>query len=77
MQIKVYLPPYIQSDKQEEDGYVTLEEGANLKDLFNTLRIPFPYGTVHLCTVNYEKASLGRKLKDGDTVSFFSFISGG
>ncbi len=77
MQIRIYLPPYIDNDVVDENGYITLGNDATLKDLFRTLKVPFPRGAVHLCRVNYEKASLNRKLKTGDTVSFFSLISGG
>ncbi len=53
MLARVYLPPYIKSDdsKLDRDGYIELEEGTNLKELFKILK-------VHLCRVNYEKASL-------------------
>lgn len=77
IKVKVYLPPYLDVSRLDDSGYVELFEGATLHDLFKELRIPFPLGTVQLCRVNYEKARLKDKLKDGDTVSFFSFISGG
>ena len=77
IKVKVYLPPYLDVSRLDESGYVELFEGATLRDLFNILRIPFPLGTVKLCRVNYEKAGLASKLKEGDIVSFFSFISGG
>ncbi len=77
IKVKVYLPPYLDVSRLDESGYVELFEGARLRDLFKELRIPFPLGTVKLCRVNYEKARLASKLEDGDTVSFFSLISGG
>jgi len=77
IKVKVYLPPYLGRSRLDESGYVELFEGATLRDLFKDLSIPFPPGTVQLCRVNYEKARLKDKLKDGDTVSFFSLISGG
>ena len=79
MRVRVYLPPYINSDhsKLDQDGYIELEEGTTLKELFKVLKVPLPFGMVHLCRVNYEKASLDRELKDGDIVSFFAIISGG
>ena len=77
MQIIAYLPPYLKSSHADERGFVTIEEGATLKDLFELLGVPFPLGTVHLCRVNYEKAKLNRTLNERDIVSFFSLISGG
>lgn len=77
MRIKVYLPPYLNSDRVDDYGYVEIERGAKLKDLFKLLKVPFPQVTVHLCRVNYDKADLRRQLQDGDIVSFYSLISGG
>lgn len=77
MRIKVYLPPYLGRKNIDANGYVHLHEGSKLKDLFHHLEVPFPAAAVHLCRVNYEKAGLDTELKDGDTVSFFSLISGG
>lgn len=77
IRIKVYMPPYLNSSRLDESSYLELEEGATLRDLFHKLQIPFPVGTVQLCRINYDKARLSDPLKDGDTVSFFSLISGG
>jgi molybdopterin converting factor small subunit len=77
IKVKVYLPPYFKRTGLDEQGYSVLESGSTLKDLFEKLKIPFPAGTVHLCRLNYENATLQQKLEDGDTVSFFSLISGG
>ncbi len=77
IKVKVYLPPYLEHSQLNERGYILIEEGATLRDLFKKLRVPFPAGAVHLCRLNYEKVSLKQKLEDGDTVSFFSLISGG
>ena len=77
IKVRVYLPPYLERSQLDERGYALIEEGSTLGDLFKMLRVPFPAGAVHLCRLNYEKARLKQKLKDGDTVSFFSMISGG
>ena len=77
IKVRVYLPPYLESNQLDEQGFITIEEGSTLGDLFKKLRVPFPAGAVHLCRLNYSKASLKQKLEDGDTVSFFSLISGG
>ena len=77
MKIKVYLPPYLDSGKLDESGYLILEEGATLHDLFKELAIPFPAVTVKLCRVNYDRAGLKTRLKNGDVISFFSLIAGG
>jgi sulfur carrier protein ThiS len=77
VRIRVYLPPYLNSDRVDEHGYVEIEEGSRLKDLFKLLKVPFPLAAVHLCRVNYDKADLHRQLQDDDIVSFYSLISGG
>jgi molybdopterin converting factor small subunit len=77
VRIKVYLPPYLNHSRVDEHGYVEIEKGARLKDLFKLLKVPFPIGAVHLCRVNYDKADLRQQLQDGDIVSFYSLISGG
>ncbi|MFO7952489.1 MAG: MoaD/ThiS family protein [Bacillota bacterium] len=77
MRVKVYLPPYLSREFVSEDGYLQLQEGATLKKLFELLKVPIPIAAVHLCRVNYEKATLNTRLNDGDIVSFFSLLSGG
>lgn len=77
MRIRVYLPPYLNSDRVDEHGYLEIERGARLKDLFKLLKVPLPLAAVHLCRVNYDKADLRQQLQDGDIVSFYSLISGG
>ena len=77
VRIRVYLPPYLNSDRVDEHGYLEIEKGARLKDLFKLLKVPFPLAAVHLCRVNYDKADLQRQLQDGDILSFYSLISGG
>jgi len=77
IRVRVYLPPYLERPQLDKQGYAQIEKGSTLKDLFLMLHIPFSTGAIHLCRLNYEKASLKNILKDGDTVSFYSLISGG
>ena len=77
IKVRVYLPPYLKRSGLDEQGFAQLESGSTLKDLFEKLKIPLPAGTVHLCRLNYENATLKHKLEEGNTVSFFSLISGG
>jgi len=75
--VKVYLPPYLKADKLDKSGYVQLNRGATLAELFNILDIPAPLITSRLCRVNYEKAALNKELSEGDIISFYSLITGG
>ncbi len=66
IKVRVYLPPYIKRSGLDEQGFAQLESVSTLKDLFEKLRVPFPAGAVHLCRVNYVKATLKQILNDGD-----------
>lgn len=77
MKIRVYAPPFADFRHVDQNGDLELEEGSALKDVFTMLKIPFAFGVVLFCKVNYGKASLDMKLKEGDVVSFFSPLAGG
>ncbi len=77
LKVKVYLPPYLKADKLNKSGYIELNRGATLADLFRILEIPAPLLTSRLCRVNYEKAALKTELNEGDIISFYSLITGG
>jgi molybdopterin converting factor small subunit len=73
----VYAPPFASYEHVDPHGYLEIEDGATLKDLFRKLKMPFAFGAVLFCKVNYDKATLDMKLKDGDVVSFYSPLAGG
>jgi molybdopterin converting factor small subunit len=77
MRIRVYAPRFADHSGIDDDGFVTLPDGATLNDLLKTLRVPLRFAAVLFCLVNYEKAPLSRVLQDGDTVGFLALISGG
>lgn len=77
MNIKVYPPPFIKADAIDENGYIYLNNGKTLMDLYKKLKIPVFLSNIVYCTVNYRKEKLSIELKDGDIVSFITFISGG
>lgn len=77
MKIKVYPGPFCNQDVLDEDGFLNLEEGSTLTDVYKKLKFPFPLRSMGLCMVNYEKVKMSTKLKDGDTVSFFTPLAGG
>jgi len=75
MHVKVYLPPHLNRDHSDKNGYIQFKEDATLREIFRLLKVPFPAVAVHFCRANYEKADLDIRFKEGDIVSFFSFIS--
>ncbi len=77
IKIRVYLPPYIRNSNPDQIDIVELSRNSTLKELFIKLKVPLPGMMIHLCRVNYDKATLNQTLNDGDTVSFYSLISGG
>ena len=77
IKIKVYAPLVCCFKHIDESGYMTLPDGAVLKNVYKKLRIPFPFRKIMFATVNYKGSGLKEKLKDGDVVSFFSGLAGG
>lgn len=77
MKIKVYPPPFIKADAINEDGYIFLSDGKTLKDLYKELKIPLFLKEIVFCSVNYKKTKISIELKDGDIVSFITFMAGG
>lgn len=77
MRIKVYAPAFLNFEHIDENGYIELEEGKTLNDVYKKLKIPLPFRMAFFSAVNYKKVKLGKKLKDGDVVSFISLPSGG
>jgi molybdopterin converting factor small subunit len=77
MKIKVYAPSFCSFKDIDEKGYMILQEGAVLNDVYKNLRIPFILRKILFATVNYQHSDLKERLKDGDVVSFFSGLAGG
>ena len=77
MRIRVYAPRFADRSRIDDDGYVDLPSGATLDDLLKALKIPFRPGAALFCTVNYARVPRATALQDGDTVGFFSLVSGG
>lgn len=77
MRVRVYPGPFCKADVLDDDGYLYLDEGATLNDVFKLLKFPFPLRMMKLCTVNYEVVKMTTKLKDGDVISFFAPLAGG
>lgn len=77
MKIKVYAPSNSNHEALDDNGFLELPEGSTLKDALKKIGVNALSARILLCRVNYEKSSLNRKLKDGDTVTFFTPLSGG
>lgn len=77
MRIRVYMPAFADHGRIDDDGFVDLPDGTTLDGLLKALKVPLRFAAASLCAVNYEKVPRSRALRDGDTVSFISFLAGG
>ncbi len=77
MNIRVYASGFCSFEHIDDDGFMTLPEGASLNDVYKKLRIPLPLRKILFASVNYEHVKLGTKLKDGDVVSLLTPLAGG
>ena len=77
MKVRVFAPSFLDLSALDDDGYLTLGEGATVNTLYKKMRIPLPLRPLVFCAINYKQAKLTHKLKDGDTVSVLAVISGG
>ena len=77
MKIKVYAPLFGDASQLDEKGYLEVPEHALLRDLYKKLKIPLLLRNSLVCLVNYEPGKAGRRLVDGDIVSFIGPLSGG
>lgn len=77
MKVRVYAPPLADPAAIDSDGFVTMPEGATLGELLASLRVPLRPLAALLCMVNWRRATLRTKLRDGDTVGFVGLLPGG
>jgi len=77
MKVKVYAPMFGNTDSLDDNGYLELPEGASLREVYKRLKIPLLLRNSLVCSVNYEPGKVGRKLADGDIISFIGPLSGG
>ncbi len=77
MNVRVHASGFCSFEHINEDGFMSLPEGASLNDVYKKLRIPFLLRKVLFASVNYEHVKLNTKLKDGDIVSLLAPLAGG
>lgn len=78
MRVKVYAPVIgADTDILDDFGYLELPEGAVLRDVYKSLKIPWALRRILLCTVNYRLEKFSKELADGDSVSFIGPVAGG
>jgi hypothetical protein len=55
MKVKVYAPLFGDVIKLDESGYLEVEQGATLKDVYQLLKIPRLLRNSLFCQVNYQR----------------------
>lgn len=76
MKVKVFGPLGL-GRNLDEKGWMTLEEGATLKDAVRRLGVPASIAKVVKVALNGEVQPMETPLNEGDVISFFSLIQGG
>ena len=77
MRIKIFPPHGCERSALDERGWMELPEGATVKDVLKLIRCSPVKAKLLLVSVNGERASLERELREGDVVGFFFPVSGG
>ena len=77
MKIKVYAPSFCDREALDESSTMELPDDSTVRDVYKRLKIPILYRPIVVCAVNHEIAKSGKKLKDGDVISFLMPTAGG
>ncbi len=77
MRVKI-LPPH-GSDRRvlDERSWAELPEGSTVRDALRLVRCSPVKAKLLLVSVNGERSSLDRQLREGDVLGFFFPVSGG
>lgn len=61
----------------DERSWMEIPEGCTVSDVLKLIRCNPVKAKLLMVSVNGERTSLKKELKDGDVVGFFSLVSGG
>jgi len=77
IRVRVTAPPGCNRSKLDEKGWMELPDGALLSDVLKALRMPRLLARLLMVSINGAIAPPDTKLANGDSIAFFSMISGG
>lgn len=79
MRVEIDTPPVFgRRSAIDADGFLTLKDGARVRDVYRKLLIPPALSKIVVCLVNYQNAPLDQVLQEGDSVTFlFPMMVGG
>ncbi|MDR0315094.1 MAG: MoaD/ThiS family protein [Oscillospiraceae bacterium] len=77
MKIELYAPGVCDLSKVDEKGFLHVPDGITLKEALKIIKLPLIWKKIFPCLLNYEKVPMDTVLKEGDTISIFTPITGG
>lgn len=75
--IKVFDPFGLCGTKLDEKGWLSVADETTLGEALKSLGLPTVISKIMMVRLNGEKQPYDTQLKDGDTIGYFSLISGG
>lgn len=77
MRVKILPPHGCDRSALDERSWADMKEGSTVRDALRLVRCPPLKAKLLLVSVNGERCSLDRPLREGDVVGFFFPVSGG
>ncbi|WP_422485860.1 MoaD/ThiS family protein [Gudongella sp. DL1XJH-153] len=77
IRIRVFPGPFGKKDLLDEDEVIVLPDDSTVGDLLKAIGIPKIVYKMGFYSLNYKQEPLGKKLSDGDTLSFLAPLAGG
>jgi len=77
LKVRITAPPFCDHRSIDNRGFIELNDGASLNDLYNKLKVAALLRPFLITSVNYEIARPSVTLSNGDDVSIFWPLSGG
>lgn len=77
IRVRVTAPPGCSRKRLDERGWMELPDGARLSDVLRAIRMPKILARILMVSINGAAATPDTELTNGDSVAFFSIVSGG
>lgn len=77
IRVRVTAPPGCSRKRLDERGWMELPDGARLSDVLMAIRMPKILARILMVSINGAAATPDTELTNGDSVAFFSIVSGG
>lgn len=77
IRVKVFPPFGCDRSALDERSWMEIKEGSSVSDVLRIIRLSPLRAKLLLVSVNGERTSLSRELRDGDVIGFISPVSGG